>query len=310
MGYSIVQLGLTGILRGEMSKANPTIHTNGIAVLEFLDAGEYKVGQSLLESFIEPSWKSCPNKYYYSAHNKIEFVNNLTLIANAALNQGFKPIIHIDAHGGRTGISNKQTGGEQITWEELKPHFQRINQYSEFNLLILLSTCSGSYLASTLVPMDSAPCWGLAGPIGIASPYDLVEDYGNFYKIFFEKMELGEALRSLNRFSNRDERHYVFTAADIFFNQLWKEYLRTAGSRTEVEKRAEKLINRHIRVSGGGKKTVGNWRKRVIRDLSNHRSFFEKFSRIFFMEDQLPGNLARFGISYDNVDRHFDLKYH
>jgi hypothetical protein len=41
--------------------------------------------------------------------------------------------------------------------------------------------------------------------------------------------------------------------------------------------------------------------QKLLRELGDHRAYFEKFKRSFFMEDSLPGMADRFGVTYERV---------
>lgn len=278
-----------------------TIHTNGIAIIEFLGEHEYKTGKSLFESYIKPTWKDCENIFYFFAPTKAQLFLALDNIVQASKNQGFSPIIHIESHGCENGLSTTPSGKEKVDWREIKPYFQAINRYSQFNTVVLVSACSGAHFASALDATDEAPFWAIVGPIEDAQAEDLLEDYGSFYRSFLSDFKFFDAFKKLNQHKDEGQRNYHLFTADHFFISLWAAYLHEEGTPTAIEKRVARVMSKAPPVTGAGRKAYGQMKQTLLQHLRDHRSFFEKFRRTYFMEETYPGMSERFGVTYEAV---------
>lgn len=284
-----------------MNPDGVTIHTNGIAIIEFLGPEEYKAGASIFQSYVRPTWTDCPNKFHFYAPTKDKMFEALDVVTHAVKEQGFRPLIHIESHGSETGLSPTRRGSPGVTWAEIKPIFQEINLHAEFNTVLMVSACSGAHFVSALDPTDAAPFWGVLGPIGIAKTEHLLEDFGGFYRSFLLDYNFLKAYQVLNAHQDGDDRNYHFYTADYFFILLWAAYIQTEGSRTALEKRVTRVMSMAPSVSGAGKRAYARMHQKLLRQLGDHRAYFEKFKRSFFMEDHLPGMAERFGVTYDRV---------
>jgi len=278
-----------------------TIHTNGIAIIEFLGPEEYKSGASIFQSYVSPTWTDCPNQFHFYAPTKEKLFEALRVVARAVKEQGFNPLLHIESHGSEIGLSPTRRGSDVVTWAEIKPILQEINLHAKFNTVLMVSACSGAHFVSALDPTDAAPFWGVLGPIGIARTEHLLEDFGGFYRSFLVDFNFRKAYQVLNAHRDGDHRNYHFYPADYFFLLVWETYLQTEGTRMALEKRVTRMLSRAPSVSGAGKRAYGRMRQRLMKGLGDHRAFFERFKRTFFMEDQLPGMADRFGVTYDRV---------
>ena len=278
-----------------------TIHTNGIAIIEFLGPEEYKAGASIFQSYVRPTWTDCPNQFHFYAPTKDKLFEALDVVARAVKEQGFKPLVHIESHGSETGLSPTRRGSSGVTWGEIKPIFQEINLHAEFNTVLMVSACNGAHFVSALDPTDAAPFWGILGPIGTARAEHLLEDFGGFYRSFLLDYNFLKAYQVLNAHRDGEDRNYHFYTADYFFTLLWAAYIQTEGSRTALEKRVARVMSKAPSVSGAGKRAYGRMRQKLLLQLGDHRAYFEKFKRSFFMEEHLPGMADRFGVTYEQV---------
>ena len=110
-----------------------------------------------------------------------------------------------------------------------------------------------------------------------------------------------KAYQVLNSYRAGEDRNYHFYTADYFFTLLWATYLKTEGSKVALENRVTRVMSRAPSVSGAGKRAYGRMHQKLLHQLGDHRAYFEKFKRSFFMEDSLPGMADRLGVSYERV---------
>lgn len=278
-----------------------TINTNGIAIIEFLGPQEYRAGESIFQSYIQPTWKDCPNQFHFYAPTREKLMEALGLIAQATRDQGFHPLVHIESHGNENGLAPTRTGSSLVAWKEIKPIFQEINRQAEFNTVLMVSACNGAHFISAMEATEAAPFWGILGPIDIARTEHLLEDFGNFYRSFLTDFNFRKAFEALNAHKDGSTRNYHFYTADYFFLNLWAAYIKSEGSPAAIERRVTRIMSKGPSVAGAGKKAHGNLRRTLRAKLSDHETIFEQFKRTFFMEDLLPGIADRFGVTYEKA---------
>lgn len=283
-----------------MGEDGITINTNGIAIIEFLGPEEYRAGESIFQSYIRPTWKDCPNQFHFYAPTREKLMDALNGIAQAARDQGFHPLVHIESHGTEDGLA-LAPGSPLVTWKEIKPIFQKINRYAEFNTVLMVSACNGAHFISAMEATEPAPFWGILGPIDIARTEHLLEDFGSFYRSFLTDYNFGKAYGALNAHKDGSVRNYHFYTADHFFLNLWAAYMKTQGSPAAIDRRVTRMMSKGPSVAGAGKKACGNLRRTFRAGLSDHETNFERFKRTFFMEDILPGMADRFGVTYEKA---------
>jgi len=139
------------------------------------------------------------------------------------------------------------------------------------------------------------------GPIESSRAEDFLEDFGFFYKSFLDDFKFFDAFKKMNQHKIGNNRSYHLYTADHFFISLWAAYLQSEGTPTAIEKRVARVMSKAPSVVGAGKKAYGQMRDILLRQLRDHRSFFEKFRQTYFMEDAFPGMSKRFGVTYDKV---------
>ena len=105
----------------------------------------------------------------------------------------------------------------------------------------------------------------------------------------------------MNQYKTDESRSYHFYTADHFFISLWVAYFRTEGTPKALEKRVARVMNKAPSVSGAGKRAHSRMKLKLLRLLGDHKSYFEKLRRTFFMEDSFPGMAERFDVTYEKV---------
>lgn len=75
---------------------------------------------------------------------------------------GTQPIIHVSAHGDKTGI--ELTSGECLTWTNLRGVFNMLNTALDSGLLLGMSVCEGLHALKMVANSTDAPFHTLVGP--------------------------------------------------------------------------------------------------------------------------------------------------
>ena len=164
------------------------IRFNTIEIIESVALGDGYAGRTghRLFEVIQPLGLTSTPKVdvrYTPVSGKDEFFERLDWIVRDAKTNGHKPIIHIEAHGCRDGLT--LGSGDSVPWSELRKHFTEINQITRVNLIVLLSACDGAQLVQLLQPEDRAPFRLLIGPRRIITAGELEDGCTAFYRTMF-----------------------------------------------------------------------------------------------------------------------------
>jgi Txe/YoeB family toxin of Txe-Axe toxin-antitoxin module len=230
--------------------------------------------------------------------NKKEFLSLLFNIREDVLNEKYMPIIHVEAHGNADNNGLILASEESITWEEMKIPLAEINAVTHLNLVVCISACYGGSLASMLRTNDRAPCFFLVGPKKEMYPDDLLKDFTGFYEEILKTQSGSRAIKRLNKNLPGNDAKYFFTTAERFFELIWIQYLRVYCSKENLDKRANKILNKL-------KETPHKYLP-SINDLKNllvkiHSKKFDESKEIFFMMDLFQDNRDRFLVDYKKI---------
>ena len=280
------------------------ITSNGIVVIDFLAEHEYRTGQSLSESYIARAWPDCQNRLYYHAPTRERLFAILRGVAEAAELQGFLPILHLESHGSEFGITTDRAGSEFVSWADLRPFLQQINQCSRMNLLVVMSACKGAYLMSATDVTQRAVAWAIIGPTKDLGAESLLADYGRFYSHFFKTLQFGEAFELLNPPGQEGDGLYQVASAEYFFHIIFGRYMAELGQKRIIRLRTARMISENPPPAGFNRKARRALPSQLRNQMRDHQSHFEKFKKIYFMEDIYPGLASRFEVSFEKAKRY------
>lgn len=264
-----------------------------IYIVESLPADEHPTGADLRDqlSRIAVGQPSFPTVKLLPAPDLQTFRLQLQGIAKEARSKASGPLLQIEAHGAPAGI--RLASGECLTWAQLKPLLQAINEPTAMNLLVMMSSCYGSWLFGAIDAGDRAPFWAMIGPDRELSPSDLLSSWIAFYTVLFETNDGAEAWRAANRLPKQEPVVFAFFSALDTFHLVLYGYFKNYGHPVGIERRVSKLLMQwHI---FGPPKPPPPFRKW----MTAHQWQFSKYWRQFFLVDLYPANATRFAITYE-----------
>lgn len=273
---------------------------NKISIIESLKDSDLHTGKKLKED-LDLFCNIFNNELYteyFEVSNAIEFRELLQELTIESEQKGSFPILHVEVHG-----SDKQDGlilesGEFLSWNELRPLFSKLNQATKFNLLLVLSMCSGGHFIKELGPNDRAPCWGMVGPTDTIAGRMLLTDFSSFYQEFFKTLSGDSAIKKLNSEKRDSDTDYLFTTAIAFFKTVYADYLKKYCTHNLYRERAQALRKKLKKQKKSNLPNIG----RIIRDYKSQEKYmFEKYKTKYFMIDLFPENENRFEITYSDV---------
>jgi hypothetical protein len=119
------------------------------------------------------------------------------LIDSFNLDMGFRPVIHIEAHGSATSLEfpDKTT----IMWTEIAESLRFINEKMNNTLITFIATCHAvHYLFSNNTTQKFAPAYLCIAPKGIITPHDIEKATFPFYLTLFKSGNSNLACKQLN----------------------------------------------------------------------------------------------------------------
>ncbi len=274
---------------------------NKLWVIESLPENELKTGKALVEGQLEEAKRANPDLSvaFEQPQTKEELINLLEKIWDEAISSSLYPMIHFECHGCPDGIG--VANHELVTWEDLRKILIEINQACRLNLMIVLAACNGAHLIKVATKMDRAPFWAIIGPEVEVTAGELEKNFGEFYKVFFDKLDGDAAIEALNQGVTRQDRKYHFLSSIGLFikayTKYYMDYCRGKGKRDRVEN----LVTQAMQDSQVRHRGV-NWaRKKVKQGLGAKDAHFNKMKNRFFFIDLFPENASRFPLNHDDV---------
>jgi hypothetical protein len=278
----------------------PSSHFSKIAVLQSLPPDDKQTGKLLCED-IEMMNICHQHDIKISFHNvqtRPEFLACLSKLQQEAV-LGMWPLLHIECHGADDTTGIILADKSFLSWQELKPFLTSINVATQCNLMVILASCYGGYLASIILPTDRAPCWALIGPTDNVYPDELLLNLSGFYTELLSTLDGDNSLKALLS-DPLKSGGYIFTTASGFFKLAYEKYLNQNCTPSQYDKRAKTL-------SRQGKKE--NWPIRPSKGALKRKfkntaeQSFEKYFKQFFMIDLYPENKERFALSKAEVKK-------
>jgi len=229
----------------------------------------------------------------YEADSVSELLDVVGRISRDANEFGVKPIVHLDMHGTDSGLITND--GDFIDWDVLIPLFVSINKNSCFNLLLVMTTCQGFSFIKRIVPTGGSPCWGIIavdGNILNAETFTMLDFYANFLN--------GKTSRDIMMLMNegiKKENQFKFVTSRQLFCHIWRHYVESCTDRVLTE-RAYNIM----RLAGDHAIDLVKL-SHLKAELGDFEVYFQKYKRVFFMDDHIPGNSQRFNVQFEDIYR-------
>jgi hypothetical protein len=274
---------------------------NKVWVIESLPEGDLKTGTSLVEGQLEEAKAANPELIvaFEQPKTKHDLLNVLEKIKTDTLSTGCYPMIHFECHGCPDGLGT--AANELVTWDELRKVLIEINQACRLNLVIVLACCNGAYLIKAATKMDRAPFWAIIGPEVEVTAGEVLIEFREFYKIFFETMNGDAAIDALNKGVARPGRKYHFLSAAGLFIRAYTRYYRRFCTGKGLRERTETLTTEAMKNPNVRLRGVKWARSQVKCALAAKDANFNKIKNRFFFIELFPENKERFPLTHDSV---------
>jgi len=243
---------------------------NKIIIIDSIPIGEVPTANDLFYDNLK--WKvlfeNCPSIERVELSHKIEFLNRLDTICRECVEEGIKPIIHLEMHGNEDGLV--LSSGDCISWEEILPRLRVINAASKNNLTLVIAACYSARLFDLVPVHKHAPFWALVAPLHEVFPDD-VRQFSTFYEELLREPNFPLCVDRMNaKILDPMSRFRAYNSEDLF-NKVWLIYEGHMQDPQIVNARVEDLMKLHQEKNG----TLSPTQARMMR--SKYRNEIVEF---------------------------------
>ena len=273
------------------------VQTTNIWIIEWLSTGERRTGKELHDWMEQqrPEWS-----HYNQCTTKRDVIRSIKKAAYSAQQNSLIPILHIEAHGGLTGISpSSDSQGEALKWEELTTPLQELNVATNCNLIIVISACLGFTAIKALTQGPRAPAIAIIGTDATICEGDLLLGTKELYRRYTDKKpRLVDIIESASQEmcdGNFEMESFTLLAYEAAVEQL----VRRARPRSR-KARIERLRLRISKETGFSAEEIESHLGCLSKTpLSND---LQKIWDHMFMIDLDPNNENRFGLNWSEIE--------
>lgn len=260
---------------------------NAVYILDGLKSTELQTAKHLYEELSDLKYETeIPYCSIVSIASRVELFFALDQIREYCI-KGIKPIVHIEAHGGKsTGIflGDKE---EQVSWDELVSHLGKINETSKNNLGVVMAACFGLYAIQPIKITKPSPFYFLIGSDERISGGDIDNVMKNFYRVLFQSSSLQTAMKEV------DEKFKQFHVEKMFcvaFGRYIKQQCVGKGRRARVEKLLSDLVEKGM---PRNRENIRNSRQKIKQLVKPSKILFDRYANLFMH--------GRYSITYEQL---------
>lgn len=266
-----------------------------IFIIECLGESEIKTGQRLRDKCLNYFSKENTLGIFFSAiSSRSELLERIDEILKMSIHFSgyFFPLIHFDIHGTKDGFLIKTENGEEVlAWQDLTFLLRLINIECQNNLFIFLSTCYGFHSIMDVPFNIASPFYFLIGPQKSLKTIYIDEKVPEFYKIFLNTHDLGQAICPIH------DKFSIFNCEEIFIRSILKYFNHLCLGDPKKE-RISRLICQIEKKNGLDKFNFEEVKNTIENWIEPNEIVFEKFKKIFLMSylDE-----SRLNVDFDDI---------
>lgn len=266
------------------AKFHKKLSFNKLIILDCLAEDDYQTARRLHENLSDKGHGDGIS--LIKIHDENTFRDTIQAIKDLfdpELNLGFKPIIHIEAHG--TPLALELPDKSMIPWSDLAEDFRIINKVMRNELITFIGTCHGyHFIFNNHTIKEFAPVYFCIAPLEKIAGGDIECSALSFYESLFSTGDLTHSANLL------DSSIFYIYNSDYMFHRAFYETMQKQHRGEALRLRKETLISEAINLMGDVWKTMSPKEKkaylRKARVLLNHslksrealRVEFERFS--------------------------------
>jgi hypothetical protein len=123
----------------------------------------------------------------------------------------------------------------------------------------------------------------------------LLDAYKNFYGRLLASPDIREALDAMDGGTPAQGKRFVFGPVEHFFLRAFRQYIEQEASDQSLAERIG-WISEQIKLARDGVEISESFRRQLTENLRDHKAYFDKYLRTFFMLDLYPHIRPRFQI--------------
>ncbi|WP_312125795.1 hypothetical protein [Pseudomonas sp.] len=253
-----------------------------IAIVDMLPDGERGTARRLEEHLTGLQARQCTelNTYRLRISSADQFLTMMDELASKCARGEEVPMLHLEAHGSPSGLLGAD--GKTILWRDVACSMTRINKASGHNLIVVMSTCYGFWLHTTLNIHAPAPFAILIAPNSEVTVAQVELATERFYEGMSAGLNLTEA------FDRYLPHHQYLSSLGFFWGKWSKAYSPFATSRKLTKVREGILTYALQRADVAPRTARARIKELVVPELT---LIFERSQQAFF-HGETPLSLA------------------
>lgn len=248
---------------------------NAVFIIDGLKSSDLQTATHLHEELKDLAYTdTTPYCSIFRVTSRIELLSTLEEICNLSA-QGFKPIVHIEAHGHKdTGITVGDNE-EIIGWNELTASLGQINNIAKNNLGVVMASCFGLYAISTIDITQPSPYYFLIGSDNEVPAGQIDDLMKNFYKTLFTSNSLNLAMQHV---PESFKQFHVEKFFCISFGRYIKHRCIGKGGAARLEALVSSAFERGM---PRNRDNLRKLRKSAKKMIKPSKATFDKYANVF-----------------------------
>jgi len=214
------------------------------------------------------------------------FVQLIHQMTDDALNRGFLPILHVEAHGSEmSGLVFADDSS--LSWVQICELITPLNRATSFRLVVVVAACYGTDLLDGVRLNRPAPCFAFIAATDEINVGEIMGRFRDLYRTMFTTLDATPTFEAMRR-ECLQAGVLVPQTAQNWFELLMRQYLAAAASPKGIK---EFALRQYVAATSSG--VTANMRK-LKRDFKRELpNVIRKYFAAYFMFD-VPGNELRF----------------
>lgn len=277
---------------------NTSFSFDSVAIIESIPPGELKTGTELFETVLAPAYTANPRFVYelYHPQSAQQFLGILETIRRVAERFHHSPIVHLETHGDKEGIS--LSNGEALSWAQIAPAIREINTLSRMNLLVVAAMCHGWHMVDLLRPVERAPAFGIVGTEEAVDAGELLETMQRFYRVLLGPGDFRAAMDAANEGVSYEGWRFKMEGAELWLCRAFKHYIEAMTTEETLAERVNRMVADVARAQNLDLRGTMLARTTLTEAVRDHNNWFNYYKNRFLMLDLFPENAPRFPLEF------------
>lgn len=224
-----------------MTKLTDNVEINAILHLHAISQNEMGAVRRISEDLEDECFRQ---KIFYKDFNikSREDFFELMKDINEEIENGMRPIIHIDAHGSQNDGIHIPDSDEFVTWNEFFNSISTLNNTTNNNLIVFMGVCFALELYKNIRLNKASPANTLIAPEKEVYVSFLESKAYNFYKDLITHNSISKSFTD-----NLSKEMKSINSTEMFFKG-YKHYIKNYCTEEQIINRARNLVNTKMKI--------------------------------------------------------------